>query len=83
MNDDPDEGHPTLAQYIRWARGQGCQTGTLTVNDEELCYLSRGGQQVVFYESQKHIALRRSLIAYYDRRLKLISPWSVPSPNGH
>jgi hypothetical protein len=77
----PFGGHPQLAQYLHWAREQGCtiQSGyasdrkgkTHTVTKIE----TPGGKKAVVVGVAQTEYLVPTMVGYLDRRLGLNSPW--------
>ena len=85
MSAYPFGGHPTLAQYIAWARTQGCkaQSGVMSEDDGTMVTVTKivapSGRWVVASEGQTE-RLDPSSLSRLDRRLGLKSPFSgVPT----
>jgi hypothetical protein len=77
----PFGGHPTLFDYIAWCNQQGCTTkSSLTVvgGRSVTCHILENpsnGQHVVAAGGMKDF-LTPSVVATYDRRLGLDSPFA-------
>lgn len=79
----PFGGHPTLARYIEWARGEGCTAQSGIRSDEEgrvqsLTRIVTADKKkwviVVGVGHQEHLA--PTMVGYLDRRLGLTSPFA-------
>ena len=72
---------PTVAEYLNWAREQGCtiNTGfrviTGDLSREAIRIIAPSGQRVIFYVHNQKERLLPTQIDYLDRRLGLDSPW--------
>lgn len=73
----PFGGHPTFAQYLQWAKAQGCtiQTGVIGVHGVTKIVSPDGKRWVIEAETQQSSYLVPTTIARLDRRLGLKSPW--------
>jgi hypothetical protein len=87
----PFGGHPTLGQYIAWARSQGCnvQSGYATTVDghvEPLTKISappNGKRWVIEVGTGQNEYLTPTRVAQLDRRLGLKSPWFSIDDSGY
>ncbi len=78
----PFGGHPTFAEYLRWAREQGCsvQTGVVQAGVHRSQGVTRIGSPngrlwVIEAGTEQTEILLPTSIARLDRRLGLKSPW--------
>jgi hypothetical protein len=74
----PFGGHPTFAQYLDWARSEGCKVQT-GVDTEQSILLTKivapSGKWVIEVGTLPHEHLAPTTVGRLDRRLGLISPW--------
>jgi hypothetical protein len=83
----PVRGDPTRAQYIDWARKQGCQVSQRTVRSggrsmRVTKFIAPSGQGVIETGTELDEYLVPTTIDRLDRRLGLKSPWpSIPHPD--
>lgn len=80
------EDAPTLEDYLRWLESVG---GSFSVGNQAdpdigmvpaIRMTSPGGRRVIYTGSQEEL-LTASLIAYFDRRLDLLSPFVSGPPS--
>jgi hypothetical protein len=74
----PFGGHPTLAEYIEWARTQGCTTfsGVDTRQSIPVTKITApSGKWVIEAGTLQTDRLTPTTIGRLDRRLGLVSPW--------
>jgi hypothetical protein len=72
----------TLAEYMQWLRGIGgkCRTGIGA--DPEIGMVpvtlleAPSGEYVIHGDDKQHAQLSQNAIDYFDRRLRLTSPWN-------
>lgn len=83
----PVGGHPTLAQYIDWARSQGCQVSHRTVKGKGRTvrvtkFIAPSGRGMIETGTELDDYLVPTTVDRLDRRLGLKSPWpSIPHPD--
>lgn len=76
----PFGGHPTFAQYLGWAKGQGCEIKQgIIIDDDGRPYdltliTSPSGRHYIDTVTQHNDRLLPTTIARLDRRLGLKSP---------
>lgn len=84
----PFGGHPTLADYIAWAREDGCRAQSGVSSDEDgmvhtlTRIVSDDCRHVVVVGVDQTERLAPTMVAYLDRRLGLQSPFSSLDENG-
>lgn len=73
----PFGGHPTLAQYILWAREEhGCESRTGTTHGQSFIRIEKDSDHVVFvFGDQINDYLSPTQVGNLDRRLSIESPW--------
>jgi hypothetical protein len=84
----PFGGHPTLDEYVAWAREHGCKSSSGILSDEDgrvhslTRIVSRAGNWVTVTGLKGTDRLVPTMIGYLDRRLGMRSPWfSVDDPD--
>lgn len=74
-------GNPTLGQYMRWLAENGGRCSTGVGADPEIGMVSvtrlvaANGRSVIHYGTDQSEPLSPSLVAYFDRRLNVMSPF--------
>jgi len=85
----PFGGHPTFAQYLVWAKSQGCtiEQGVVHTRQGEAYsttkIISPSGQWVIDVGTQHGEYLVPTTIARFDRRLGLTSPFFAIDDSGY
>jgi len=72
----PFGGHPTLKQYLLWARQAGCEYRTAP---SHIRLFSPDEQRSVAINMGMDERLTPTMVDYFDRRLGLESPFPTPS----
>lgn len=78
----PFGNHPTLLDYIAWCNSQGCTTKSClqieggTSVTVQLLETRDGSRHVVVSGISNNERLVPTMVAYFDRRLELNSPFS-------
>ena len=83
----PFGNHPTLAQYLNWAREQGCTVQSGYQTDEHgqpigiIRVVASGGRWLILPDLGKDEYLVPTTIARFDRRLGMRSPFFSVDPD--
>lgn len=76
----PFGGHPTFAQYLGWAKKQGCEIKQGIIHGDDGPYnltliAAPSGRHYIDVGTQHSDRLLPTTIARLDRRLDMESPW--------
>lgn len=74
-------GQPTLGQYMRWLAENGGRCSTGVGADPEIGMvpvtrlMAANGRSVIHHGNDQYEVLAPSVVAYFDRRLGVLSPF--------
>lgn len=76
-------GWPTLLEYLGWAQKQGCQARFIVLHENGRMFsciriVAPSGRSVTEVGLDQYDTLSPKMVANFDRRLGLVSPFSPP-----